>query len=59
CAHTDDDYVAAAVKLAGDRERRQALRLGLRDQVRRSPLGQAQRWVDAFVARAIESVEAK
>lgn len=58
CAADNDAFVAAAVTLAADRERRRQLRAGLRDQVRRSPLGQAQRWVDAFVARAIDSVEA-
>ena len=36
--HTRDDYVAAAVKLAGDPARRMTLRATLRDQIKASPL---------------------
>jgi predicted O-linked N-acetylglucosamine transferase (SPINDLY family) len=57
CGQTDEEYVAAAVTLAADRARRRDLRRSLRDQLRRSPLGQTRRWVAAFVDRAIDAVE--
>jgi predicted O-linked N-acetylglucosamine transferase (SPINDLY family) len=59
CAKTDAEFVDIALRLAADRDRRRALRQGLRDQLRASPLGQAQRWVDGFFACAAEAVEAK
>lgn len=59
CAKTRAEYVEIAVKLAADKDRRRALRQGLRDHLRTTPLGQAKRWVDGFIARAIQAVEAK
>jgi predicted O-linked N-acetylglucosamine transferase (SPINDLY family) len=59
CAKTRAEYVEIAVKLAADKDRRRALRQGLRDHLRGSPLGQTKAWVDGFIARAIEAVEAK
>jgi len=48
CAFTTADFVAAAVNLAQDRPRRLALRHGLRQQIRESPLGRADLFVKAF-----------
>jgi protein O-GlcNAc transferase len=53
CSFTPDDYVRIAVALAGDRARRLALRHGLRDQIRRLPLGMTDRWVE-HLQRQIE-----
>ena len=55
CTTTPDDYVRVAVALAADRERRRALRHGLRDQIRRLPLGLSDRWVANF-QRQVETV---
>jgi len=49
-AHSPDEYVDKAVRLANDPERLGSLRSGLGDQVRRSALGNAGR-----VARALEA----
>ncbi|MDO9706979.1 tetratricopeptide repeat protein [Paracraurococcus lichenis] len=49
-----EDYVSTAVALAGDRARRRLLRHGLRDMIRRNPLGQADRFVQGFYDRALE-----
>jgi protein O-GlcNAc transferase len=54
CTFTADDYVRAAVGLAQDRDRRRALRHGLRDQIRHHPLGQG----DRFVAHFQQQIEA-
>jgi hypothetical protein len=55
--------VETAVRLADDRERRRALRHGLRAQIRAHPLGQAERWVRNFedtIERAVaEGAEAR
>ena len=51
CARTPEAYVAAALALVADRPRRLELRRGLRDQLRRSPLGQQQAWVRDFQAQ--------
>lgn len=53
---TVDEYVATAAALAGDRARRQALRTGLRAQIRANPLGQVQRFVDSFYGKVAEVV---
>lgn len=58
CAHTVDDYVEKAVQLAQDTPRREALRHGLRQQIREHPLGQAERFVRQFEAQ-IEKVLAE
>ena len=51
-------YVAAAAGLAEDRSRRRLLRHGLRDMIRSHPLGQPDRFVRAFYARAEEAARA-
>jgi protein O-GlcNAc transferase len=48
CAFTTDQYVETAVDLAQDRARRLDLRHGLRDRIRKGPLGDAKRWVRNF-----------
>lgn len=53
-AFSMEEYVAKAEALARDRARRRALRHGLRPMIRRNPLGQQQRFVDLFYARAHE-----
>jgi protein O-GlcNAc transferase len=56
CARSLDEYQALALQLAADRGRRQALRLGLRDQIKASPLGQTEAFAKDFydmVARAV------
>jgi predicted O-linked N-acetylglucosamine transferase (SPINDLY family) len=58
CAQTYGEYVEIAVKLAADRERLQALRTGLRDQLKASPLGQTEQFAKDFydlVSRTVES----
>jgi len=45
-----DDYVAKATALAHDFDRLAALRAGLRDRVRRSPLGDPQRFTSSLEA---------
>jgi predicted O-linked N-acetylglucosamine transferase (SPINDLY family) len=57
CTFTPDDYVRVAVALAGDRARRLALRHGLREQIRRLPLGMTDRFVE-HLQRQIETVVA-
>ena len=47
-----EDYVATAAALAGDRSRRRLLRQGLRSMIRSHPLGQPERFVRAFYAKA-------
>ncbi|WP_395671812.1 tetratricopeptide repeat protein [Phenylobacterium sp.] len=56
CARDLEQYQALALKLAGDRERRRALRRDLREMVRQSPLGQTEAWAKDFydmVARVV------
>ena len=51
-----DDYIATAVKLAGDPARRMMLRLELRGQIKASPLGQHKAFAQDFydmVARTV------
>jgi predicted O-linked N-acetylglucosamine transferase (SPINDLY family) len=47
-ARDEDDYVAKAVSVAGDLPKLAALRAGLREQVRRSPLFDAPRFAKHF-----------
>jgi predicted O-linked N-acetylglucosamine transferase (SPINDLY family) len=54
---TPDAYVDAAVALAADVERRRALRHGLRDAIRRSPLGDTRAWVRDFEALTLRTLE--
>ena len=54
---TPDAYVATAVALAADVDRRRALRHGLRAAIRQSPLGDAQRWVRDFEALILRTLE--
>ncbi|RAI56220.1 tetratricopeptide repeat protein [Roseicella frigidaeris] len=51
-------YVATAAALAADRPRRRLLRQGLRAMIRRHPLGQPDRFVRAFYAKAEEVARA-
>jgi protein O-GlcNAc transferase len=56
CATTAEQFVDIAVALAADTDRIQALRTGLRDQIRGSPLGQTQQFARDFydlVARTV------
>jgi protein O-GlcNAc transferase len=50
CAREVAAYVEIAVALAGDLAGLRSLRAGLRDTIRRSPLGDKERWVRAFEA---------
>lgn len=64
CADSEEDYVRIAMELAGNRERRQQLRTGLRDQLKASPLGQTRQFAVDFYemvehAVAQSSVEAR
>ena len=51
-----DDYVRTAAALAEDRSRRQMLRQGLRGMIRANPLGQVERFVHDFYAKAEEII---
>ena len=55
---TDDlaGFEAAALRLAADRPRRTALRVGLRDQIRQSPLGRTREFAADFYAMIAEAV---
>ncbi len=53
-----DDYVATAVKLAGDPARRMVLRATLRDQLKESPLGQTQAFAKDFYDMVYSTVKA-
>jgi protein O-GlcNAc transferase len=55
--NTPDAYVDTAVALAADRERRRALRHGLRDSLRAAPIGDTVRWVRDFEALIVRTVE--
>jgi predicted O-linked N-acetylglucosamine transferase (SPINDLY family) len=48
CANTTGEYVRLAVEMAAHRDRRRALRHGLREQIRNHPLGQRERFVRNF-----------
>jgi predicted O-linked N-acetylglucosamine transferase (SPINDLY family) len=48
CAEDLDAYQRLALDLAADTERRRALRTGLRDQLRNSPLGQTEQFARDF-----------
>ena len=50
CAFSRAEYVDIAQRLAKDRARRLDLRHNLRANIRRSPLGDTQRWVKNFEA---------
>ena len=54
---TPDAYVDAAVALAGDADRRRALRHGVREQIRHSPLGDTRAWVRDFEALTLRTLE--
>ncbi len=55
CAFTREEYIAKAVALAGDKKRREMLRVGLRAQIRSKPLGQTERFAQNFYKK-IEDV---
>lgn len=48
CATTSEQFIEIAVALAQDIERIQALRMGLRDQLTASPLGQTRQFAEDF-----------
>jgi predicted O-linked N-acetylglucosamine transferase (SPINDLY family) len=48
CARTVDEYVEIAVRLAHDHARIAALRAGMRDRMRASPMGQVDAWARDF-----------
>jgi predicted O-linked N-acetylglucosamine transferase (SPINDLY family) len=59
CARDEDEYLKAALTLAGDPERRKMLRTGLRGMLKASPLGQTKQFavdfyemIEGAVARA-------
>jgi protein O-GlcNAc transferase len=54
---TPDGYVDAAVTLAANVERRRALRHGLREAIRKSPLGDTRKWVRDFEALTVRTLE--
>jgi protein O-GlcNAc transferase len=54
---TPDAYVDMAVSLAADRDRRRALRHGLRDSMRAAPIGDTVRWVRDFEALTVRTFE--
>lgn len=57
CASTPEAFVETAVNLAADHERIQALRTGLRDQLKASPLGQTEQFAKDFYALIADTVE--
>jgi protein O-GlcNAc transferase len=59
CATSLDQYLELAQKLAADRPRRLALRHGLRDRIRQSPLGRTEEWARDFYDMVARVVEAK
>lgn len=61
CAHSDEEFLQIALKLAADRPRREALHQGLRAQLKASPLGQTQQFsVDFYemLERAVNTAKA-
>jgi predicted O-linked N-acetylglucosamine transferase (SPINDLY family) len=58
CAFTREEYVDKALALAADLPRRQALRAGLRAQMRSQPIGNTRLFIDDF-QRAVEAVVRK
>jgi predicted O-linked N-acetylglucosamine transferase (SPINDLY family) len=54
CAFSVEEYVQKAAALAADRAKRAYWRRELRAMIRRHPLGDTQRYVDAFYAKAAE-----
>lgn len=61
CATTREDFVEIAVRLADDSQRIQALRTGLRDQIRTGPLGNSKQFAQDFfdlVARTVQGAAA-
>lgn len=57
CATSPETFVDVAMRLASDIDRIQALRTGLRDQVRASPLGQSEQFAKDFYALIAGTVE--
>lgn len=56
--HTSDAFVETAVALAADRERRLALRHGLRGTLRAAPIGDTAGWVRDFEALIVRTLNA-
>ncbi len=59
CAFNEEDFLAHAVKLAGDPARRQTLRTELRGMLKASPLGQTKQFAADFYAMIEGAVAAK
>jgi predicted O-linked N-acetylglucosamine transferase (SPINDLY family) len=57
CARSDEEFTEIALKLAGDKARRQAMRTSLRTQLKASPLGQTQQFAVDFYAMIEQAVE--
>jgi protein O-GlcNAc transferase len=58
CAPSTEHYIDIAVALAADTDRLQALRTGLRDQIRASPLGQTRQFAEDFYNLIAKTVSA-
>jgi predicted O-linked N-acetylglucosamine transferase (SPINDLY family) len=54
CAFTVEEYVAKAAALAEDKARRRDMRKNLRTRIRQLPLGDMQRFVNAFYGKVAE-----
>ncbi|WP_374469821.1 tetratricopeptide repeat protein [Phenylobacterium sp.] len=59
CATSLEEYGQLALKLVQDRERRRALRQGLRETIRQSPLGRTDVWARDFYDMVARTVEAE
>jgi protein O-GlcNAc transferase len=62
CAHSPEEFMDIALKLAADRDRRQRMRTTLREQLKASPLGQTRQFALDFyemIERAVETAKAK
>ncbi len=57
CAFSREDYVACAVNLAREPERRRELRQTLRKRIMENPLGQSERFVRHFESQIIKVLE--
>lgn len=56
CARSLDEFQALAVSLAADTERRRALRRTIRDDLRKSPLGQTEQFAKDFYDMVFQAV---
>lgn len=58
CVRSLEEFQATALKLAADPERRRALKQGLRETIRQSPLGRTEDWARDFYDMVAKAVEA-